>query len=512
MDTDGAEAVTFTLHRLTSNTAAGPWYEHIEDPRLLQDFTSNDPGRRTALTKQYDSALPRIPLPRELPTTTTPALAVLAGTAAPEAAPLNLATLSRLLHLSAGVVRTAQIGERTHLFRAAGSAGGRFPLELYVAVPHHPTSGPAGKVSLPPGVHWYDPVEHALVTVAPAPTLEQRGPTPPAPTIIVTGIPWRTGWRYRERGFRHVYWDAGTMLSQLLALADSAGLAPRLYTRFPDQDVSTLIGADRVHEWPVALVTLGEGTPIVASTARTTATGMVDAHPLEFPLVTAAQRAGDAGALGQPWDFSPCVEVSGEPVLSLDAVITRRGSQRRMDASCGLPLETLRTCMKLALRGISIEHFVAVHNVTGLAPGIYRCPDLDNPIRTASEVEIRDELRHACLDQMLGHDAAFVVISTTEASRLSGREYREAQLAAGIAEGRLHLAAYALDASATGMTFHDHAVPALLDGRAQPTPDRPRHGLLFTCVGVPANSTKPAGPPGAPAPVRIVAPRASKSS
>ena len=39
----------------------------------------------------------------------------------------------------------------------------------------------------------------------------------------MTGVPWRTGWRYRERGYRHIYWDAGTMLGQLLAVADSAG-------------------------------------------------------------------------------------------------------------------------------------------------------------------------------------------------------------------------------------------------------------------------------------------------
>ena len=38
-------------------------------------------------------------------------------------------------------------------------------------------------------------------------------------TLVVTGIPWRTGWRYAERGYRHLYWDSGTMLSQLLALA-----------------------------------------------------------------------------------------------------------------------------------------------------------------------------------------------------------------------------------------------------------------------------------------------------
>ena len=124
------------------------------------------------------------------------------------------------------------------------------------------------------------------------------GPPPrgDAPIIVVTGVPWRTGWRYRERGFRHVYWDAGTMLAQLLAVADSAGHATRLHTRFPDAAVAALVGADRVHEWPVAVVALGDGTPALEATGDAVA-GEVDVAPVEFPLVTDAQRAGELAAL-----------------------------------------------------------------------------------------------------------------------------------------------------------------------------------------------------------------------
>ena len=89
-----------------------------------------------------------------------------------------------------------------------------------------------------PDVHWYDPHDHALVRIGPPP----RGG---APTLVVTGVPWRTGWRYRERGYRHVYWDAGTMLAQLLAVADSAGLTALLHTRFPDAAVAALVGCGR---------------------------------------------------------------------------------------------------------------------------------------------------------------------------------------------------------------------------------------------------------------------------
>ncbi len=110
-------------------------------------------------TSGIAKSLPRVQLPRTLPATTASAVAVLAGTADLDPTEPDLPHLSRLLHLSAGVVRTMERPYATWLFRAAGSAGGRFPLELYVAVPDG--------TALPAGVHWYDPQDHALVQVGP---------------------------------------------------------------------------------------------------------------------------------------------------------------------------------------------------------------------------------------------------------------------------------------------------------------------------------------------------------
>ncbi len=81
------------------------------------------------------------------------------------------------------------------------------------------------------------------------------------------------------------------------------------------------------------------------------------------------------------------------------------------------------------------------------------------------------------MEQGLAGDAAFVVIGATDMAALDDREYRDAQLAAGIVEGRLHLLAYAQGASASGMTFIDSEVPA--------TVGEPLDGLLLTCIGVP---------------------------
>lgn len=476
----GGQTATQVLHRLTSYKVGQDWTMPADDPRVLQDLQVNDVTRLPWFCKRYPRRLPRLPLPRKLPETAAPAIAVLAGAAQGAPVTADLPQLSRLLYLSAGVVRTMERPYGTQPFRAAGSAGGRFPLELYVAVPDG--------AALPAGVHWYDPLEHALVRVGPAP----RGG---GPAVIVTGVPWRTGWRYRERGWRHVYWDAGTMLAQLLALADSAGLAAALYTRFPDAEVASLTGADRVHEMPVAVVGLGHTPPALAA-AGPAAEGAVDAAPVEFPLVTAAQRAGECDRLGSPWSPGGPADVPMHASAPVESVIAARGSQRRMNPGRGLPQDLLRTCLGVAVRGIGVAHWVVVHDVEGLPAGIYRWPELQAPVRSGG---LRDELHRVCLGQALARDAAFVTIAAADVARLSDREYREAQLAAGLAEGRLHLAAYALGASASGMTFIDGEVPALLG--------EPLDALLFTCVGVPGYASAAAGPPGTPTRVRLVSPR-----
>jgi SagB-type dehydrogenase family enzyme len=407
---------------------------------------------------------------------------VLAGVAA-EPRPLDAAQLGRVLFLGAGVVRSAERNGRRVLFRASGSAGARFPLEVYAS-----TRGVAG---VPDGVHWYDAARHALVRVGPAATGDVT-------TLVVTGVPWRTGWRYAERGWRHLYWDAGTLLSQLEAAAASAGLEPHMRSLFPDAAVRELVGADGVHEYPLVLLSLGDGDPAIGPTGPA-ATGTLPA--VELPLCTAAQRAGERDRLGAPWPHDPPLP-DVPPSDSLDEVVRRRGSQRRMDRSRPLQLPLLEWPMAAALRGVQVPHWVAVHGVEDVPPGLYRWPNLFRPERVA---DLRDELLRICLDQSLAGDAAYVAVAATPLSGLDDRTYRDAQLAAGLVEGRLHLAAYALGASASGMTFLDSEVPSLLDH------SHDLAALLFTCVGVPGYASRAGGGPGAPVEVRPVAPRLGSS-
>jgi nitroreductase len=464
-------------HELTSVDSRGDWRAPVTDPRVVRGFETDVLETFPAACKAYREELPTVALPRRWDRDAGSATRALAGRCLRPRFTLDLSRLARVLHLSAGVVRLAERDDgRKFMFRASGSAGGRFPLEVYLAA--------RGVDALPDGVYWFDPLRHGLVLVGPPPRGE-------ASTLIVAGVPWRTAWRYAERGFRHLYWDAGAMLANLLVVAEDAGLDPRLRTVFPDALVTALVGADGVQEFPLAMVTFGDGAPAIDPSGAA-ATGDIDRRvPVEFPLVTAAQHAGDQEQLGAP--RPPGAPLSGPVPDSdpLDEVILRRISTRVMDPSQPVGREVLEWSMAASLRGCQIPHFIAVHAVEGLEAGLYRWPFLAEPLRRG---DLRQELHHVCLDQELGRDAAFVVIAAADLGRLDDRGYREAHLEAGLVDGRLHLAAFALGVGASGMTLLDQAIPTLLD--------QPLAGLLLTCIGVPGYRHRPGGPPGAPVKMR----------
>src|SRR5690606_20295215 len=131
--------------------------------------------------------------------------------------------------------------------------------------------------------------------------------TAPA-ALVVTGIPWRTAWKYAERGWRHVYWDAGTMLANLLAVAEAHGIGVRLLFGFQDDALCRPLGVDGTPEFPVVIASLGApaavesadsaGPPAPLEELRLATTPLSRA-PIEFLLVTAAQHAGILGDTDQ---------------------------------------------------------------------------------------------------------------------------------------------------------------------------------------------------------------------
>ena len=284
------------------------------------------------------------------------------------------------------------------------------------------------------------------------------------------------------------------MLAQTLVLAESAGFGPRLWTRFPDAGVAALVGADGVQEFPLALVTLGEGEPAIRPGGEAARGSMGDA-PIEFPLITLAQRAGDMDALGDPWPAAPPLPGAVPPSDDLDAVDPAAGlGAPDGSAPRPWPARSLDFSLAASMRGSTRPPLRRRPRRGGHGA---RALPLARP-RPPPAARARSG-RSSCSPagtRTSGGTPPSSSSARSTSTRIDDRGYREAQLDAGIVEGRLHLAAYALGIGARGMTF--------LDSEIEPLLGEPLAALLFTCVGVPTYPGKAGGMPGSP--VSIVTP------
>ncbi|MDQ6927919.1 MAG: hypothetical protein M3159_04560 [Actinomycetota bacterium] len=470
-------------HRLTVHR---PGHPPVDDDRIVHGFHPMLWNLKPPQFKTYPD-VDTIALPESIESGTT----------------IDVAALGRLLFLSGGVVRVMEVGGAPMWFRAAGSAGNLSPLELYVVTGDIP--------GLDAGTYHYEPVAHALTRLGDVPAT-----TPPA--LVVTGVPWRTSWKYRERGFRHLWWDAGTMLAQTFAVTDDMGWPARLELGFVDRDVAALVGADGTREVPLAIVGLQGPSVLPPAPTSPPLTGHLGDTLVGFPLVTAAYRAGELASADDvdEWQLAAATFAAGRAQGAsdgpapgpVDEVIRRRGSTREFKIDDTAPVRLLMDAMNWATRpvpadfvavgGTLLEHNLIVHAVDRWDAGAYRWGQGVDGLGLLAAGDLLAAARHLCLDQALGGDGAYTVFHCADVegvtAALGDRGYRAALLEAGIVEGRLHLAAYSLDYGATGLTFYDGEVKEFFDTRADP--------MLVTAIGKPTYSSRAGGLPRRP--VRMV--------
>ena len=481
------------FHELTKHTPAS-----IRRSRHLLDW-SNKPYP----FKEYVHLEP-IPLPSPSSDTSLPATDAIVGHAPDARRSLDLSDLARLLVLGAGVLRERVFpdGERFY-FRTYASAGALYPIEVYVAC--------SGINQLAPGLYHFHPRETALrqlATYDPRPALVAacggRDSLAAAPiALVLTGIPWRTTWKYEARGYRHLFWDAGMIVANFLALAASGGHPAEVIAGFADNDVNALVGIDGRTEMALAVVPIGdsgERTALPASEARLHERPQHAVAPLsrqarEYPELVAVHTAGlldsDEAASWQrssarrskPPQDSQCRD-------GVETVIRRRGSSRAFSRA-SIPGEQLTDVLLRAMHDLhsdwdsSLVELVAIVNgAEGISSGAYR---LDGGrLQLLAEGDFRDVGYWLCLEQPLGGDGAATVFLLADLERASSdfgsRGYRAAQLEAGIRAGRLYLGGYACGFGATGLTFYDDEVRKFFHTDLEP--------MLAVALGRPARGRR----------------------
>ncbi|HEX5138516.1 MAG TPA: SagB family peptide dehydrogenase [Planctomycetota bacterium] len=419
--------------------------------------------------------------------------------AAPAAASgVGLLELSRLLRFGNGVTGMIRIQENAgQLLRSAPSAGALYPTEVYLA---------AGAVAgLAPGIYNYQVPTHELVRLWDG---DQLGALRAACggfagfdgapfCLVLTGIFWRSAWRYRERGYRRVLLDTGHVLGNLTAIGGHLNATVRPCLGFMDGEVNGLFFFDDATEAALAVVPVAPGLapaapgPLWASPARPLKlaaqalkeesdlrrSATVGLHRASACAEALAAAAGTGGAPAVSNRSIPLEEPAGLDERMPQAILRRRSG--RVYTGAPIPLGALGRALGFAFgRGGGVAFgtreagilraFALAFSVDGLDPGIYAVEGAGEGLLPVSLGNRREEFFRCSLGQEITHTcaAALVLWAPAAASMdlFGDRAYRYLHLEAGEVGERFQLAATALGYGACGIGgFFDDDLAKLLD-------------------------------------------------
>ncbi|MDR7416390.1 MAG: SagB family peptide dehydrogenase [Armatimonadota bacterium] len=448
---------------------------------------SNEPR----LAKVYRGLEP-LRLPGDLPKSSLPAVEAVASPGDEGRASLDLRILAALLHYSAGILRTRRYPGGEVTFRAAPCTGALYHIEVYPVCADLP--------GLPAGVYHFSPHDrslrrlragdHRALLARAAGDLEAVGRA--EAVLILTSVWQRNAWKYRARAYRHVYWDSGTLLSHLLAVAAAHGIPVRVVAGFVDGEIVRLLDLEADQELPVALVALGQTDPPPPPSPVGPLGYAVDPplrREIREPLVLAAHAASSLGspeevriwrgvrvgvALGEPsGPLYPLRRMPPDrlPGVPVEETILRRRSTRRF-SRIPIPFEAFSEILLRATGAVPADFlpggtslvvpFLIVHAVEGLPPGAYVFRRDREAVELLRPGEFRGEAAYMALEQPAAGEAAVAVFWMANLPEilhaLGGRGYRAAQLEGGVRGGKVYLLAHALGLRATALTFYDDEI------------------------------------------------------
>lgn len=423
-----------------------------------------------------------------------------------------LPALARLAHGTLGLTARLSGGGNDVFLRAAPSAGGLYPTELYFAVRAFP--------GLPAGVYHYHARRSALVPVWEgdfSADLRHHFLGHPAVAAsgcvaLFTGTYARSAWRYKERAYRRILLDTGHAAANLLELAAAAGLDAVMLGGFRDAGLEELLFLGRKEEFPLLGVALGpRGTLPPAGGQRPgpppeVAVARAEAGDPMMVQQNACERIGPEDGLRDPVPSPPGPELPPVPLNPLP-VILRRRSTRRFDASAPVSLDAALDLLRFAygtavaseasgandpsdregyplLDRELLGHHVVAFAIEGLEPGVYAFDPGALTLTPLREGDFRADLHAVSLGQDLASDCAFALIHTVDVEALvetyGDRGYRYACMECGMIGERLQLRAVQRGLGSSGIGgYYDDLANELLGLPLS-------HGILYiTVTGVP---------------------------
>ncbi len=422
--------------------------------------------------------------------------------------------LSLFLLCSYGLTARMQtMGEPMYL-RAAPSAGGLYPAEIYLVS--------RGSKLLPAGLYNYQVKDHTLIHFWASDVwqnIQVACFNHPALAIadlslITTAVFNRSAWRYQDRAYRRIFLDTGHLLGSIELAGSMNGFRPYLIGSFVDRSINEMLYLNTEEEGAVTVIPcidldVHADTPIASfpialpSKINLEYPDLPDGELLnychqmteiaEFRQLPANPNDVQPIELDDKYNFPFCLKVSTKtksidwrdnlPLAGLESTILKRRSTRAYTGE-ELTLTELKAILDFTYHpehytdqhldpnpdyfDLSlIETFVAVSGVQGLEEGCYYYAPRAGELRQIRFKNFRQELHYLCLGQELGRDAGAVIFHTADLNmavqKYGDRVYRYLHLDAGHLGQRLNLAAIRLDLGVSGIAgFFDDRVNDVL--------------------------------------------------
>jgi len=419
-----------------------------------------------------------------------------------EGYPFGIGEISRLLYFTNGVTGILQYPTGQSLtLRAAPTAGGLYPTEIYVAV--------QGLSRLENGIYNFQVKDHSLVPVWEGNfwtefekyCMQHEAIAQSNLLIILTAIYQRSAWRYQERAYRRILLDTGHILGNLVAYAPEEGFTPYPIGGFFDGPLNRLLFLDESAEGVLMVVALPQSRKINFREIRPTsaapsqfkmAKSTEDAQALQLQLHQVssispqpatelpAEQFPDFTALESQYALRDAIALPSVPIdwgEGVGQTILLRRSTRAFTGEAFLK-EELASVLDYAYLPLSstplpffdpslIETYVVVQKVLGVAEGTYYYAPLKRELRLLHAGNFKEQTWRFCLGQELARDAAALVIHTAHLKKglekYGDRAYRYLHLDAGHLGERMNLAAIRLGLGVSGIGgFYDDEVNALL--------------------------------------------------
>lgn len=453
--------------------------------------------------KAYPS-LARLPLPSDLALPGIDYASLVEAAARPRSAGSkrpDFNTLAAALRLAHAVTARRMHGTQPFFYRSVASAGALYPFELYLAV--HQADG------LPCGVYHYDPLAgHLQPLRQDAVPIIPRVDQAVAATFFITGIFFRSAWKYRSRAYRYVLLDTGHLLENLRLGLAALGLGVSIHFDFDDHQAALLLGLDGRREACLTCVhlTMDAGPaddpagPLVPLAPQIVAAATVSDREIDYPAILQAHRAGTVPSVHSSVDreamarnvstWQPLRGTPSDRGPDFLPVLRQRRSQRNFIPQA-VALDDLRCLMRFLVDASGAG--LPADQPSVLVPGFLVGADqplpagfylLDAARRRwgmAAEGDFTTAMAEACLDQMWLKNAAVHLLFITDLAVLErnwgARGYRYAMIEAGRLGQQAYLAATALGLGACG-------IGAMYDREAARILGLTDDGALVYLVGV----------------------------